>query len=81
MLTALAKVFCPSLPGRWSKVAVLLGCFLLVGCAQQDVRGDRFAEDDLSRMSRKVRPHNSDKEAGEIESGRASQVAADLGFN
>jgi hypothetical protein len=78
MLTALAKMFKPFPLGPWSRIAVLLGCMALPGCAQPDVRGDKFAEDDLSKISRQLRPRDPDIEPAGL-SSRARQIEADLG--
>jgi hypothetical protein len=81
MLTALAKMFKPYPLGRWSRIAVLIGFLALSGCAQPDVRGDKgdkFAEDDLSKMSRQLRPRDPDIEPAGL-SSRARQIEADLG--
>ena len=78
MLTALAMASKPRLLGRWLQIAILLGCVLLTGCTQPGILGDRFADDDLSRMSRKVRPADPDVEPGGL-SGRSRQIEADLG--
>jgi hypothetical protein len=78
MLTALAKIFKPPPLSRWSRIAVLLGGLVLSGCAQPDVRRDNFAEDDLSRMSRQLRPRDPDLEPAGL-SNKSRQIEADLG--
>jgi hypothetical protein len=78
MLTSMVKFFRLRSLGRWPLAALLLACLTTTGCMQPDVRRGAYADDDLSKMSRKLRPRDPDLEPAGL-SSRARQIEADLG--
>ncbi len=58
---------------------MLAACLGLAGCARFNLRGDPFPEDDISALSRQLRPHDTNAEAWGA-SNKALQIENDLGY-
>lgn len=65
--------------GRWCWVAVLVASLGLPGCAQWNLRGSPFAEDESSDMFRQFRPREGSGEAWGA-SNKALQIERDVGY-
>jgi hypothetical protein len=78
MLTALTRVLKPRPLVRWVITVIVTGCLSMSGCVQPDVRAEKAPGDDLSKMSRQLRPRDPDMEPAGL-SSRARQIEADLG--
>ena len=65
--------------GRWCWIAVLVLSLGLPGCAQWNLRGDPFPEDDLSGLCRQLRPREASSEPWGA-SNKALQIERDFGY-
>jgi hypothetical protein len=66
--------------GRWCWIVALLACLGLPGCAQWDLRGSSFREDDLSGLCRQLRPRETSAEAWGA-SNKSLQIEKDFGYH
>lgn len=62
----------------FAAAAVVLG-LSLSGCAQWNLRGDSFRDDDLSATVRQSRPHQAPNEPWGV-SNKALQIEKDFGY-
>jgi hypothetical protein len=79
MFRLLASRIRPLSFGRWCRVVLLVLGLGLSGCAKLDIRGDKFAEDDLSTMPGKIRSHESTGGTWGV-SNKAVQIEHNLGY-
>jgi type IV pilus biogenesis protein CpaD/CtpE len=65
--------------GRWCWVVALVGCLGLSGCMSMDeLRGDRFPEDESAKLWRDVRGRDKNTDSF-LSSNKARQISRDLG--
>ncbi len=64
--------------GRWFWLAVLVVCLGQSGCSNLNLRGEGFAEDDLSNLARQAR-RADDVGHSDAFSNKARQIDANLG--
>lgn len=65
--------------GRWSRLALVVACLGITGCCDWNLRGDHFAEDDLSTLPQQFRPVDPDGEPFTF-SNKARQIERNLGY-
>jgi hypothetical protein len=63
----------------WKVAAAAMLGLSLSGCAQMDLRGDHFRDDDLSATARQSRPQQAPNEAWGV-SNKALQIEKDFGY-
>ncbi len=67
-------------PGRWPWLALLAGCLVLGGCMSVDqLRGDKFPEDENSRLCEKLRSRDNNSDSLFFFSNKAHQIDRHLG--
>ena len=64
--------------GRWCCCAALVACLGLSGCANLNLRGEGFADDGLSGLSRRLGPTERRQEPF-VFSNKARQIDRNLG--
>jgi len=79
MFATLSRLFKSLLSGPWFRATVLVGCLALSGCQHVDLRGEKFPEDELSRLSRRLRPRDTETEPAGV-ANKARQIEGDLGI-
>jgi len=61
-------------------VALLLGCLSLAGCTSlEQLRGDKFPEDENTRLCEKLRPRDKNNDSLFFFSNKAHQIDRHLG--
>jgi hypothetical protein len=85
MFATLSRLFKSLLCGPWLCATVLVGCLALSGCQHVDsgrqhvdLRGEKFPEDELSGLSRRLRPRDTETEPAGM-SNKARQIEGNLG--
>ena len=64
---------------RWCWIVALVGCLGLSGCMSLDeLRGDRFPEDESAKLWRDLRSHDKNTDSF-LSSNKARQISRDLG--
>ena len=77
-LISLVAVAVPFRRRCW--VALLLGCLGLPGCTSLDqLRGDRFPEDENTRLCERLRPRDNNSDSLFFFSNKAHQIDRHLG--
>ncbi|MFH1268581.1 MAG: hypothetical protein ABIK89_22890 [Planctomycetota bacterium] len=64
--------------GRWCALATLVVCLGTWGCTTLDLRGEKFAENDLSGWAQQMR-HADDQGPSNAFSNKARQIDRSLG--